>query len=189
MIYTHIPYAPKNSNKNLGKAYNDFMNLLQDDDWAVFLDHDALFTTPDWYSQIEVITQAIDYYKWDVGVLTAVTNRIGNEEQIVFPKNSPESNNHDILFHRKIGEAIRDEKGFLLRECIDPLSGVVIIIKKSTWNKTTGFDNGFLSVDNKMDYQLRNLGYRNYIIEGLYVYHVYRADAKQNQLQPNGYTI
>ena len=71
-IYTLIPYDLE---KNLGGAYNKFMDLLEDDDWAVFLDHDAMFTTTDWMKTIqETITQNPEY-----GFFTCLTNRIGSE--------------------------------------------------------------------------------------------------------------
>ena len=53
MIHTYIPYAPKTQKLNLGWAYNNFMSLVEEDDWVLFLDHDATFTTRDWYPQIE----------------------------------------------------------------------------------------------------------------------------------------
>ena len=55
MIYTHIPYADSEHPKDLGWAYNNFMNNLGDDDWACFLDHDAMFTVSDWYPRLERI--------------------------------------------------------------------------------------------------------------------------------------
>ena len=72
MIYTNIPYAP-NGTKNLGGAYNSFMQTLPlDDDYGCFLDHDATFTTYDWYSQMEHIVSKYS----QVGCFTGVTNRV-----------------------------------------------------------------------------------------------------------------
>lgn len=39
------PICPEESGNNLGAAYNTFTSLLGDDDWACFIDHDAMFTT------------------------------------------------------------------------------------------------------------------------------------------------
>jgi hypothetical protein len=77
-MYTHIPYAPGKT-RNLGRAYNQFMHLLQDEDRACFIDHDAMFTTVDWYDQIEHI---VDKYL-DAGMFTAKTNRIKNRKQLL----------------------------------------------------------------------------------------------------------
>ena len=46
MIYTHIAFAQSDCEKNIGCAYNQFMEILpNDDDCACFVDHDAMFTT------------------------------------------------------------------------------------------------------------------------------------------------
>lgn len=186
MIYTNIPYAPVNTDKNLGAAYNSFMNLLGDDDWACFVDHDASFTTPDWYHQLEEIISLPNSDTF--GMLTAVTNRIGNVEQIVFRKDSVEAYNHDMLFHRKIGRKLQQENRLRLIDVVDPISGVIVLISKKVWKQTKGFMNGFLSVDNEMDYQLRRLGYKNYIMAGVYCYHLYRANYLiEGGLVPTGY--
>ena len=55
------------------------MSKLGDDDWACFLDHDAMFTTLDWYHQMESL---IAEYP-GAGCFTAMTNRVGNPAQIV----------------------------------------------------------------------------------------------------------
>ena len=56
MIYTHIPYTPKEHGTKIGYAYNKFMEMLpNDDDWGCFVDHDAMFTTPTWYNMINKI--------------------------------------------------------------------------------------------------------------------------------------
>jgi hypothetical protein len=57
MIIPMIPYCPQDSpeprGKNLGFAYRECMARLKDDDWALFLDHDVTFLTPDWYPALE----------------------------------------------------------------------------------------------------------------------------------------
>ena len=51
MIYAFCPY---DLDKNLGKAYNSCMDLLQPDDWAIFIDHDTLFAQDDWGRTVAV---------------------------------------------------------------------------------------------------------------------------------------
>ena len=79
MIVTSIPYCPRSEGRNLGFAYNEVMARLRDDDWACFIDHDASFTTYDWYAQLEEITRELS----GPCVLTAVTNRVGSPWQLV----------------------------------------------------------------------------------------------------------
>jgi len=173
MIHAYIPYAPSSIDKNIGAVYNGFMNMIADDDWACFLDHDAMFTTLNWYKQLEEIVAGLNNFHYNAGLLTACTNRIGNPEQVV---PGIESQNHDIYYHRKIGKQRQLEYGTSLRECQIRISGVVILISKAVWKQTGGFSDGFLGVDNDIDNKIRDLGYKSYIMDGVYCYHWYRAD-------------
>lgn len=173
MIHTYIPYAPKSMDKNIGAVYNNFINMIPDGDWACFLDHDAMFTTLDWYKQMENIVESLDTSHHDAGLLTVCTNRIGNLEQLI---EGIEPQNHDIYYHRKIGRQRQIEYGNSLRKCEYVISGVVILMSKEVWKQTSGFADGFLGVDNDIDRKIRELGYKSYIMEGVYCYHWYRAD-------------
>lgn len=182
MIHTCIPFCPPEKGKNLGFAYNSFMNLIRDDDWACFLDHDAMFTTDDWYQQLQSYTKMENR---KIGLLTAVTNRIGNQEQRFFQNDSIESLDHDFYFHRKIGRRVFLTNGLNIKEARSPVSGVLLLISKKTWRSVGGFCDGFLGVDNDIDKKVRKVGLKVYIAEGLYVYHWYRAS--QGTLLPIGY--
>ena len=149
------------------------MTMIPDGDWACFLDHDAMFTTLDWYKQIEEIIEEVSLCDRPVGLLTTCTNRIGNLEQVIA---GVESQNHDIYYHRKIGRQRQLDHRHSLRECDFLISGIVILISKEVWKKTNGFIDGFLGVDNNIDEQIRALGYKSYIMDGVYCYHWYRAD-------------
>jgi len=181
MIHTCIPYAPKETGKNLGAAYNTFMAMLPEGDWACFLDHDAMFTTSDWYPQLEAIIETLPRTHPDAGLLTACTNRIGNDEQIIFRKSSREARNHDMHFHRAVGKRRQEEYGLRLREANRLISGVVLLLSKEVWKKTTGFADGFLKVDIDIDRQIRELGFKTFIMDGVYCYHYYRADGGNQQ--------
>lgn len=173
MIYTHIPFAPKDKKANLGWCYNNFMEKIDDNDWAVFLDHDATFTTKKWFSQIE---DAIENYP-EFGAFTCMMNRVGNPVHI--PKNI-DRNNHNINYHREKGEEFylnnntivdfNHENYSLL------LSGVLIIVSKETWKKIGGFKEGFLGVDNCFHIDCLYNKIRVGMMNGLYLYHFYRAD-------------
>ena len=173
MIHTYIPYAPRSMHKNIGAVYNNFMKMLPEGDWACFLDHDAMFTTLDWYQQLEEIIEGLKLSHPQAGLLTTCTNRIGNFEQRI---SGIEPQNHDIYYHRKIGKQRQIEYGNSLRECEYLISGVVILISKEIWKKTVGFTDGFWGVDRDIDQKVRDLGYKTYIMDGVYCYHWYRAD-------------
>lgn len=175
MIYTNVPYAPKEQQGNLGFAYNKFMDALpNDEDWACFLDHDAMFTTSDWYIQMEHIIKKYPH----IGAFGARTNRINSTYQLV---GNIDVYNHDVSYHRKIGEHIQkkyyDDLFIADKKTAQTgFSGVVILIKKSQWLEIGGFKEGFNDVDNNLRWSLEDINKSMYIMNGVYVYHWYKAN-------------
>ncbi len=170
MIYCATPFA---DDRNLGRAYNEFLDLLKEDDWAIFIDHDAIWTTPHWYDQIVSATKAPR-----VGCVTAVTNRIWCRYQLAA---GADPNNHDMRYHRQLGERLQTKYGstaidVTLRE--PPISGVVLAVSKAAVLHSGGFRKGLLGVDNALHRSMRAAGYRVLLMPGLYVYHWYRADGR-----------
>lgn len=178
MIYTYIPYSPKDKPGNLGWAYKNFMeNIPNDEDWVCFLDHDATFTTTGWYPQLETIIETHPEY----GVFTCKMNRVGQ------PYHIPEGidkDNHDIKYHRAIGKqlaktsynhvtSLNDVNGYYL-------SGVLILIQKKVWNIIGGCPDGFLGVDNEIHRRCIANGVGVGMMEGVYLYHWYRADGTEH---------
>jgi hypothetical protein len=203
MIYANIPYAPAECGKNIGCAYNKFMDALpHDNDYACFIDHDAMFTTSDWYPQMNAIVEAHP----DVGAFGCRTNRNGHTFQLV---GNIDMNNHDISYHRIIGSHLQ-KKYYDDVFCIhgnenDPagphrsgnteqpgFSGTLILLKKSAWKQMGKFQteefvhtdasgsvnvtDGFLHVDSEFRKRLARHHIPFYIMNGIYVYHWYRAD-------------
>lgn len=188
MIHTYVTYAPNGIGKNIGWAYNNFCEMVPDNDWICFLDHDAMFTTNDWYKQLEEIVAQIEKKPGiKAGLLTTTTNRIGNVEQIIFKKDSSESRNHDIYFHRKIGSKFQRLHRHDLRKAKNLISGIVMLFPKKVWEEVGGFSNGFLGVDNDFDKRVRAAGYNTYIMDGVYTYHWYRAAPGPGEMLGWGY--
>lgn len=171
MIITVIPYCPEEKEKDLGYAYNQAMERVNDDDWICFLDHDAMFTTPDWYKQMEEIIR--DYP--DGGIYTVYTNRIGCPWMIA---PNVDVHIHDQLYHRKKGKEISDQYWCQIEDKsdvkFDLMSGVVILTSKKTWKEVGGFKGGFLGVDNDYHVRMRKHNKRVILMKGIYVYHWYR---------------
>lgn len=168
MIYTFIPHWPG----DLGQAYNNCMQILGEDDWAVFLDADAYFSTKRWYDQIE---QLIKTYP-DAGLFAAKTNRLHNQIQLV----DCDRDNHDIKYHRAIGKKLEEENWCKVTDVgtDHPIGGLVFVISKKVWNRVkfipaTRLVNG---TDNAFHEAVINLGLKAYLMEGFYVYHWYRYD-------------
>jgi hypothetical protein len=183
MVYNFTPYCPKTDGKNLGAYYNKYMELLpNDDDWAILMDHDILFTTYDWYNQICDIIEKNDGKIDDLGMLVVMTNRIGNAYQKVYNPMLAKSN--DIQIHRKYGQKVYNEKYDTLRRFSQGgMSGLVMVLKKSVWREAGGFmDEGILGVDNNFHSKLRKkLNKEIYIMEGVYVYHWYRNNVHEDK--------
>ena len=167
VLHTAIAFDP---DMNLGAAYNRTMALLPEDGWACFLDHDAMFTTRYWHEQV---LRAIELHP-GAGAFTAVTNRIGNADQVAL---GIDPGNHDVAYHRTFGAQLADNHA--LRDVTSgPLiSGVLIVLSKAAWKAIGGFQDGFLGIDNQMHLDLKRAGKRVFVIEGLYVYHWYRANS------------
>ena len=170
-IHNFIPYCNEREGKDIGKAYNRYMDRVPDNDWVCFVDHDAMFTTPDWQKQLyDIINANPDY-----SCFTVVTNRIGNPGQRFA---GVDQNNHDIKYHREIGELAQNQFGTEVKDITNEhlLSGVVILIKKLVWKEVGGFDEvGFLGVDNHFHAKLKIKGKKVGLMKGVYVYHYYRA--------------
>lgn len=174
-LITAIAYDPE---RNLGRAYNEIMGTVCPGDWVCFLDHDAMFTTRDWYRQI--LKAIAENPK--AGLLTAVTNRIGNKEQIA--PGCPRS--HDMREHFRFGAALRDQHGAAVRDITNKhlVSGIVMCLSHETWEQMGGFADGFFGVDNDAHRAVRKTGKRVYLMPGLYAYHWYRGDGVGHQKAP-----
>lgn len=161
-----VPMMPFALDRNLGRAYNEAMALVPDGGWAVLLDHDMMFTTREWYRQIAEAIVLLPH----AGAFTAVTNRIAAPWQQVGDRT-----NHDIAQHRRFGAERLKVRTLLDITNTKGYGGVVTVLSKAAWQRVGGFVDGLLCVDHQMHFALRSAGYRNYLIEGLYVYHWRRA--------------
>lgn len=158
-IWTMVPYR---ADANLGRAYNEAMELLPDDAWACFLDHDAMPTTGRWHAQL---TEAIAF-KSDAGAFVAMTNRIASPWQRCGDRES-----NDIAAHRRYGAErakvrtlldVTDTKGF---------GGVMFAVSKLVWQEVGGFADGLGCVDHSLHFKLQRAGRKVWLIEGLYTFH------------------
>ena len=173
MIYYFTPYSTE---KNLGKYYNECMAMIPFGSWACFTDGDAMFTTPDFGHQLEDIVRLYgDEYK----LFTAKTNRVGTKYQCV-------EGVWDIdcmSTHRNIGKMLQLNKRLELNDITNapPMSGVLMLLEKNTWNKSNKFkEAGLLGIDNSIHYSIRNTGNRVGLMEGVYIQHFYRNGSGDN---------
>ena len=177
-LIVSIAYAPEGYNQDLGRAYNDIMEKT-DAEYVAFLDHDAMFTTKDWYHQIcEIIDE-----NPEAGLFTAKTNRIW-----AHPQRHEVVKDHDILKHR--AEGLKVQSKFRTKVSDFPLrpdgsgyiSGVLMVVKKEAW-KRVKFKGGFLGVDNRFHKDVLEAGYKALLMDGVYLYHFYRGDGDLSHLK------
>lgn len=177
-LITSIAYAPSHYGQNLGRAYNEIMERT-DAEYVAFIDHDAMFTTKDWYQQICKIIEENP----NAGVLTAKTNRI-----FAKPQKHQVVKDHDILKHRVEGQKLRDMFGtdvsdFPIRSGgRGYMSGVLLVVKKSAWEKVK-FTDGFLGVDQNFHRDIKKAGFDTLLMKGVYLYHFYRGDGDESHLK------
>lgn len=163
-ILTMMPFSPS---MNYGHELNKAMMLLGPDDWACFLDHDAIWTTRKWYGQLLEAAAALPR----AGMITVVQSRGWQTWQV-----GPDPVSHDMQVHRKIGLELTKTRTLLdVTEC-SGVAGVVMLISKRAWRRVGGFVDGMMCVDHAMHFALKRAGLSVYVHQGLYVYHWRRAN-------------
>jgi hypothetical protein len=165
MVLYCTPFSPE---KNLRDAYDEYAQLVKDDDWICFIDRDTMFLTADYANIIEENIRL----KPDTGLFTCMTNRVGNLSQC---HNENVSEIRDPVHHYKIAMDRAQLKRHKLVYTGNPISGLVMVIQKKTWDLIRKkLRDGLLGVDTDMSNALVALGKRVAIMQGLYVYHYYR---------------
>lgn len=171
-IVTFIPYA---DDRYFGRACNECMAMLPEDGWGVILDHDAVFTTPEWHRQL---TRAIHLYP--EGCFTGYSNRARR------PFKAPGTNmtDNDMAFHRRLGaELLKNETIRDVTEGVRAPNGMLTVLSKRAWKEAGGFAEGLHYIDRIMWKSLKMTGRRIYLIEGLYLYHWHRGGVTSAPIQ------
>jgi len=169
MIYYFVPWS-YGGEKNLGKAYNQHMALLpEDDDWGVLMDGDIMFLTFNWG---DIIEKAIEDNP-DAGIISCYTNRISKRKSQLHTINSP-----NILVHRLKAKEFDDQFSGTYKEIPgEMVSGFLMIIKKKTWKDAGKFpewENHILDLDGAISNRVRKLKKSIILMRGMYVFHYYR---------------
>jgi hypothetical protein len=163
--------TPYSSEKNLGKAYNEAMDLIPDGDSACIRDIDTLFLTPE---QPAIIEQYANEHP--NAVLTCYLNRCSplSRMQLLGETVSEE---RDILQH--IGLAVhQQDRHKITRSATEinrDISGTLMVVPKSVWMKVPFPDNGkCLGVDTTFGRQIRAAGIKILRMNAVYLFHTYR---------------
>jgi len=162
--------------KNIGKAYNDTIKHLPNDDWICITDQDCLWFPEFTCKQIEDV---IKEHGNDYQIFGAYTNRIASEHQRPFPK---KFDNLDIFEFREDAEKLYNENYAKVHET-HAVAGFLMLFKKQVWNEI-GFREKVINADTLFSKDAKRAGFNIAIMEGVYLYHWYRAQSDK----PETYT-
>jgi hypothetical protein len=163
MIYYITPYR---LDKDIGRAYNDYIKLLPPDSWICLTDGDVMFLQPDWGHFIEEIrANNLEY-----DLITANTNRLGDPNLCYHGEFSADM---DLQHHYKIAKAARAEYGATVEDCRGA-GGVLMLFHRKLWVEMGGFQSASFHADGQFCKTLRQRRKKIGIARGLYVFHAYR---------------
>lgn len=161
-----IPYSTE---KNLGKAYNESMGRLNDDEWGCLHDIDVCFLTPDAGMILE--NYAACYH--GAGILTCFTNRVSPLSRMQLLSGVIDEN-MDMRRHIKLAQS-QKQYAYQATEIKGDISGMLMMISKRVWNEFKFSENlQCLGVDTEYNRRIRAAGLKIFRMDALYVFHLYR---------------
>lgn len=141
--------------------------MAGDDDWLCFMDRDICLLSPNTQAIIE---ENILIHK-DAGLLTCLTNRVGNLHQCY---NRQISEVSDIKHHYRIAMQREDIHRNSVTFTTGPISGFLMCISKRVWKRLPELRQGLLGVDTDISRGVLAMGKKIAIMQGVYVFHYYR---------------
>lgn len=159
---------PFSVEKNIGKALNEFCELVPDGDWICLQDGDMMYLTPDWGKQIH---DAIKLHGSKFGLIGCVTNRLGRPIQRI----GEMDNDHNILNHYQTAIQLSKEHYAVVDDVTKKkyIAGMFMLFPKEVWKRVKFAENN-IAFDDQFSQDVRRKGYKLGLMKGLYVYHAYR---------------
>lgn len=187
MILDIIPYSTE---KNLGKAYNEAMALVGDNDHVCFRDGDTCWLTPDYGVHLAEYVRL-----YPNAILTCWTNRINEKAEQQFKGNeimAGDREGSDIKYHISVANVIKVDL-YKATPIHGFVSGFCMVVPKSVWNNHKFAEkqvyedrgpNNLLGVDNDFTNRVRAAGVPVLRMNGIYLWHTYRLldNSKQHLL-------
>jgi hypothetical protein len=170
MTVHHI--TPGKSDLNFGKAINDVIEFLPEEDWVCLRDIDTLpLHHRVFFKQCEDIAESGEY-----DLVSCVTNRLGVKYQL---HDGKISDNFDIKHHLQIAYNRYDEYKSTVDEAPGNIAGVMMLFSKQTWEDVGRFKEGGVQVDGSfLDYlfsnKVKKIGGKIGVAKGIYLFHIYR---------------
>lgn len=167
MIHYISPYSTTTP-PNIGGAINAAIRQLSpaDDDWIVHVDQDVCFLRPDTKAQIEQVLAATDY-----DVLGCLTNRLSGNHQLYAREFNASS---DMLEHIAIANHCHERHYGQVVETDINLAAFLMAFRVRTWKSVGGFREHSIRFDSEFTDAVQGKGGRLGIMQGVYVFHLYR---------------
>lgn len=169
------------SDKNIGKAINDMIKNLPDEDWICYRDIDTMpMSHETFFKQCEEIAE-----RGDFSLIGCITNRLGLERQLY---GGNISNNPDILYHREIAKELVEKHGSQVKKVNGGIAGLMMLFSKETWSMVGGFEEGYIVHPNGnfFDYEfcrkVRGKGGKIGVADGIYLFHFYRFNSENPKI-------
>ena len=160
--------SPYCSGMYIGRSINDAIVSINcsDNDWIVHVDQDVCFLRPDSKRDIEDILMVTDY-----DVLGCVTNRLSSNHQLHDGRFSDCS---DIREHIDIANYRRKSFHGIVSETSVNIAACVMAFRVSLWRDIGGFNECSLRFDSEFTDDVKSMGGKLGIMQGVYVFHLYR---------------
>jgi len=177
-VYVHH-ITPARSDKNFGKAINQMIEGLPDNDWICLRDIDTL---PAWHEEFIKQCEEVANNPQGFGLIGCMTNRIGLDYQLV-PGMFEE---FDIRKHRAKAKELAKNRNIKSIGTAQTVGGLFMMFSKKIWLEVGKFPEGGVMIKGSfIDYlfsvKVRAKGYKLGIAEGIYLFHSYRLDAKNGE--------
>lgn len=169
-VVHHI--TPGRADKNLGKAINQLVEHLPENDWICVRDIDTIPTCHlEFFKQCEDIAFANEY-----DLVGCMTNRLGLEHQLHEGVFSEET---DYLKHKATGRELFEKHGSKVISTEKTIAGLFMLFPKRTWKTVKGFREGDIIVNgNYIDYnfctKVLKEDLKIGIAAGIHLFHDYR---------------
>lgn len=164
---------PYSIDKNFGKAINDFCSIVpNDEDWIVIQDGDICYLTPDWG---RIIYESLKEHGHKFGLIGCYTNSLNGLNQL---HGKRRFNDISMKDHHKIAKTYNSTNISDFGKLI--VAGFFMAFQKKTWRLVGGFVENNKSFDTLFNIAVRKKGLKVGIMDGLYVYHLYRIWADGN---------
>jgi GT2 family glycosyltransferase len=163
-------FTPYDTDKNLGKAYNEYCRLVPESDWICLMDGDCMFLNSNFG---HIATQYIKSYP-KTALFIPVVNRVGKNSQCYGDKISQDP---DIRHHKKIADKCSKKIEVKNMNHIRLPSMPCFLFSKKLWTTVGGFDETgrILGVDVRFSQKAMKVG-DCLRMNGLYMFHYYRLN-------------